>query len=116
MLGVMAVGVLSSDFEVFRSSYKKSYGNSSEIAKRKAIYEKNLKRIEALNAESKKNNENVVHKLNKFADLEKSEFVKKYCGFKKGKGNRQAVNLDSKTTSTTDKKAKADTGVFGKLK
>lgn len=114
LLGVLAVGVLSSDFEAFRSSYKRSYGNSSEIAKRKAIFEKNIKRIEALNAEAKKNNEDVVYKLNKFADLEKSEFVNKYCGFKKSKGSRQAVNLDSKSTSTTDKKA--DTGVFGKQK
>lgn len=102
VIGIVIINVVrssDSDFQSFSVKQGKTYATQAEANLRKAIFEKNLKKIADLNAQSKKNNENVVHGTNQFTDYESSEFIKKFTGLKLGSSLAKAIQIDASNSS-----------------
>lgn len=88
---------LEEEWNAFKSSYEKKYVNDAEEAKRKAIFIRNKRKIDAHNVRAA-NNEHSYHlRMNHFGDLEHKEFVQTMNGYKPHL--RQNIN-DSSTFIT----------------
>lgn len=73
-----AVGGTSS-FDEFKVSFKKAYP-STENKRRKAIFERNVKKIAEMNRNSNDQGDTVKYAVYQFADLDEQEFKKTYLG------------------------------------
>lgn len=94
-LSVLIAAVYSIDFDDFVRSNGKSYANAAERARRKEIFNQNLKKIDAMNDEARKNNESVVYAPNQFSDLTTEEFLANHTGFKRRSARgKRAINID----------------------
>lgn len=70
------------EFESYIQKYSKTYANVAEKTKKMVIYLQNKVKVNKMNAESKRNKQNVVFEINRFSDLTNEEFLAKYTGYK----------------------------------
>lgn len=101
ILVVTIASVIGTNFEQFKSKFKKSY-SITENKRRKAIFEKNLDKIVKLNKKSSDNGDFVKYKAYQFADLDDEELKATYLGLPAAPSSNSVLKAVTVTPDTAN--------------